>query len=265
MINAWAVEIVMIALGWQLIFAKLMRIDLTWRQQSILALSIWLVYMGDRWLDVERMPIERIVSKRRLIIKRFSDFIRYLFVVVLIIDLAIAFLYLSSRELLLGISILLGSIFYVSFVSRARFFPIPKEIVVSMLFALGTFLFLIKEGDADSQKLWISLALLVMLLTTNASLIAFWEINLDLAEAQVSVATRNQICYYWVLAFSALMGISGFLYFYIVFPDGTGLALSFLASGLGLGALHFLRHKFSPEILHFWGDLCLLSPWLFML
>lgn len=263
MINAWAIDIVVIALGWQLIFAKSMSIDLTWKQPLILALSTWLVYMGDRWLDVERMAIERIMSKRRLIIKHFRNPIRYSFIVVLIIDLSIALLYLSSRQLLLGISILLGTILYVKFVSRARIFPIPKEIIVSILFALGTFLFLINEGNTNTQ-LWISLILLILILMTNASLIAFWEITLDIAENQFSLATRNQIGYYWVVALSALVGIIGFLYFCIVFPHNRSLALAFLASGLGLFSLHFLRQKLSPEMLHFLADVCLLSPWLFM-
>ena len=209
-------------------------------------------------LDVKRMAIETIASKRRIIIKRLHDPIRYLFSVVLIVDILIAFLYLNQLQLLLGIGILLGSILYVKFVSRARVFPVPKEIVVSVIFALGLFLFLIDENNASSPKLWISLLLLILLLTTNASLIAFWEINLDNAENQPSLATKNQIPYHWVISFSVLIGITGFFYFYIFFPINIGLALTFFTSGLGLFSL-FLKKRSFPDALLFLGDLCLLS------
>lgn len=263
-INAFGLNVVFIALGWQLIFARSMGVGLSWAEISVLAISIMLFYVADRWFDTQIIPISKLKKKRYLIIKHNSYPIRYLFPFVFVIDVMIALWGLNVLQLGLGCILLLGGVFYLKSVSRSQAFPIPKEVVAAFLFAAGVFLFLLNQHTVFMATFWIGVGLLFVLLTGNASLIAFLEINLDQVEGQSSIATRCNIGYSWVLALILFSGIVGFVCFCVIFSHDLNLALCFLISSVGLSSTYFLKKKVSPEVLHFLADVWLMTPWAFL-
>ncbi len=250
--NILAVDAVLIAVLWQ-----------QWlghpglAASAVLALSVWLTYTGDRWLDVRELPPERIVTDRHRFARRWEKELIVLWLVVLVADIVLSLTGLSLAQLASGGVLLALCIAYTLAVHRH--YRIPKEVLVAVIFAAGTAIFPLNWGHFPLRLA--GLITLFLLAFANCSLIAFRELDIDRRMNRTSLARQYPRSRAWAFRGLVLAAALGLLM-------GLGHSLQYLMVSVcaaGLFVLGMSAGRLSPELFRVLADALLLLPGLCLL
>jgi hypothetical protein len=184
-----SIDAPIVAVLWQLLLARVAGIRLGWAPPAVLAVSVWLAYAADRWIEGWRLDAEVIRTPRHHFYKKHRRSVAALWIVALIADIAIAFTRLDARDLAAGFLLIAAVAAYLlshQLVHRHRAWRLPKELCVAALIAAGAVVFVTETPQPGA--LMLPLALFALLCFTNCALISVWERDVDRAHGQTSLA-----------------------------------------------------------------------------
>ena len=176
---------------WQRLLSRVADIRLDWEHGVVLAVSVWLAYAADRWIEGWRLRPAQIRTKRHRFYQRHRWPIAAAWLVAFAVDVAIAWVRLDRREFLAGL-LLLGPVaaYLLShqLVHRDHPWRAPKELIIAGLLAAGTALFVVLPPH--DAVVWWAIALFTLLCFANCALISAWEREVDVSHGQTSLAMQ---------------------------------------------------------------------------
>lgn len=170
--NLLGLDAPLVALTWQAFLALAIAVPLRPVGRITLGLTVWVIYLADRLLDVRSAPTTRETERHRFH-RRHNRLLWALLVLAFFADLAAVFFWLRPAVFRSGLLPFTAVILYLGIVHRQRI-PIPKEIAVAMLFTAGTFLI----GWTFSQhrlSLLVPATAFLLLCLGNLVAIEMWE------------------------------------------------------------------------------------------
>jgi hypothetical protein len=256
--NLLSLDAPSVAISWQLLFAKCSRIEIQPITVIVLGLTVWLIYVADRLLDVLR-------DKAPLATSRHQFHHRHKTAIAVSITAASLLLAASLPQLRpallhegFGLAAIVGLYFAgIHLTPGAARKACPKEFVVGTVFAVGTCLAPCAV-DAEPGKLILPAILFAVLCCLNCSAIEVWEWTRFGASPQ----SRPHPSALWfarrlrpIAVFVAL--VAAFLFFSL------GANLLFAALAISAFALLWLdkeQYRLSNDLLRVLADIPLLSP-----
>jgi hypothetical protein len=251
-----------VAVLWQWMLARSLDAPLRAPEVFILAASVWLSYVADRWLEAWRL--DRVYTRRHRFYQRHRWPTAGIWLGVLLGDVGVALLDLTPAELKGGFLLLVAVLLYLfshQMVHRRSAWRAPKEICVAVLLGAGASLFPGARMAPALGPLVAPLALFMLLCFANCVLISAWEAGVDALQGQTSIALQFRegsalgAAVPWVVAALAASGAAWI-------PGGPGriAAGCALASGLLLGALHGFEPAVGRRRARVLADLALMTP-----
>ena len=255
-----SIDAPIVLLVWQAAVAAAAGVALGWPHRAVLAASVWLAYVADRWLEAWRLPASIVRTPRHAFYQRRRWPVAVVGVVILAADIAVATTTLPAGDLVAGSWLALAAACYVlshQWLHRTARWRVPKELVITVLLAAGVWLFVRQGAVAVVRPI---VGLFALLVLTNISLISAWEVDVDRRHGQSSLALHSTAAYRWipllpwVAAFVALViAIAGA-------PDVRAVAACALASALLLVASNRMERYTGWPLARVASDLALLTP-----
>ena len=248
--NILAIDAVLIALLWHLVFAAALSQSTHFAPIAVLGLSIWLTYSADRLFDGAKLPVAQLHSLRHQFAKHHTRILWRIWFGILAINIAIAFTGLTNHQLIRGAVLLALCLIYTLLNQKlsSRFFP--KELCVAIIYASGVVVFL-----RPVAKLWIPAVFLMLLCLINCLIISFNERKVDAAMDTQSIARSLPQLPFVLYACCTLALIT--LEQQWLLPFGTSLTTLML--------IHFFRKQLSIESFRVFADTALLTGPILML
>jgi hypothetical protein len=184
----------LVVVGWQAVLAHVSRVQLGWPHAFVLALSTWLAYAADRWIEGWRLPADAIQTERHAFYQRRRWTMFTVWMVVLAADLWVALTRLAPAEFEAGWLVVPPVLAYLlshQLVHRDHPWRAPKEACVALLLGAGVALFPLAQPDPYHRALWPTLVLFVLLCFANCTLISLWEHEVDRRHRQTSLALQS--------------------------------------------------------------------------
>ncbi len=256
-----SIDAPVVAVLWQLLLARVAGIDLGWAGPAVLALSVWLAYAADRWIEGWRLDAEVIRTPRHHFYKEYRWSVAMLWVVALVADVVIAFAQLDARDITAGVLLITAVAVYLlshQLVHRHRAWRAPKELCVAALLSGGAVVFLTET--AQPSALMMPLALFALLCFTNCALISVWERDVDRAHGQTSLALgdadHERLIRQMPLMIAALAAMAA------VLDAGFAreAALSAVASGILLAVVDRVERTAGRQPARVLADIALMTP-----
>lgn len=247
--NLLAFDACLIAVSWLGVFAEEQSVKLPFAAYAVLAMSVWLTYTADRILDTLPRSAHSLHSTRHRYVKAKAKPLGLAWTLVLLINLTTAFLGLEPGQLLKGCGLLVICLTYTALnqVLSHRFFP--KELLVALIFAGGTQVFL------PGQSAWPELGAFAWLCFINCLMISWKEHSID-AQLQVR-SIASALNRRWIVVPFAITTAMAPL-------DHSGIAV--VSSLLALALLEFKQADFHEESFRVCCDAALLlGPGLYFL
>lgn len=176
--NILSLDAPTVAVLWQAFLARCLHADVRWPAFVALGASVWLIYVADRLLDSLQSEEGPITPRHRFYRVHWRTALRVCGAVLVV--LAIACCYLNAAVLRDGVIMASFVAIYFLGVHAApghsrRWWP--KELVVGVLFTLGTCLATWTKLGADRYAVIPSAVLFASLCSLNCVAIEFWEWN----------------------------------------------------------------------------------------
>ena len=184
--NVIALDAILIALLWQLLFATAFEIRISIASRAVLGFSIWLVYTADRLFDVMHRPVGQLQSTRHLFVKLNYRILWKVWICILIINIFTAFQCLTHQQLKNGLMLLALCLLYTGLNQKLSSSFFPKEFCVAFIYTGGVIVFLIPDS-----RLWLPSATLALLCLINCLIIGIKERPIDAAMQVRSIAQFN--------------------------------------------------------------------------
>lgn len=165
---------------WQRALARAFDLEVSASESIVLGLSVWLTYMGDRWLDSRKLDPENIRTLRHGFAHRYALSLFGIWCILLGFDIGLAFAFLSPTDLLLGCTLLSLCILYTVLLQikkLSRF--VPKELLVAIIFSGGITVFLFDQPIVTPLDFTLSVFAFFVLAFTNCCLLSVAEIEID--------------------------------------------------------------------------------------
>jgi len=253
-----------VALVWQAQLARVARVPLGWHHATILALSVWLAYVLDRWIEGWRLAPDQVRTPRHLFYKRWRWPVATFWIALLAVDLSVAWSRLTRREWVGGWMLLAPVVLYLlshQWIHRRRAWRVPKEICIAALFGAGVALFLVAPAPRVFGALAIPLGLFTLLCLANCSLISLWEREVDEVHGQTSLALQyRHSATFTMIALWLMAGIAGGL----MISSAPGPARSAFACGLAssllLAAVNGSHRRIGWQLSRVLADAALMTP-----
>jgi len=239
--NILAVDAGLLSAAWLWVFAREQSAGLGMMPYVILVLSVWLTYSADRLFDVSSRAQSQLLSARHQFAKRHARMLWLIWAGLLLLSITLAITSLSHTQLGKGFVLLFVCLTYTGLnqVLSKRFFP--KELMVAVIFAWGTQVFLPAHTE------WLCLAGFTLLCLANCLSIGWKEKTID---AGLKVRSLTNILSIRWINLLLLAGISLSLF--------SSCMVALLPSILGLALIHFKRGHFSREAFRVLCDSALL-------
>ncbi len=192
-LNLLCLDAPLVAIAWQWLFARSFGAHLHWTLRALLFLTAWLIYLGDRFADTMRLPVDAPRSERHRFCQNHVAAWWIAIVIIFVVDTSLALRTLDLQMLLLGGTLATVCVLYLflNHLLGGRWRPIPmKEKAVGVLFAAGTTLAVVGELPGLTISFAFAVALFAILCTLNCLCIASWERELDAAQGKTSLLTR---------------------------------------------------------------------------
>lgn len=184
-----SIDAPVVAVLWQLLLARVAGLDLGWAPPTVLALSVWLAYAADRWIEGWRLDRRVIRTPRHQFYKEHRSSVAVVWTIALAADITIAFRHLDARDITAGLVLIAAVAMYLlshQLVHRDRAWRAPKELCVAALLSAGAVVFVTETPQPGA--LMTPLGLFALLCFTNCALISVWEREVDRAHGQTSLA-----------------------------------------------------------------------------
>jgi hypothetical protein len=173
-----------------MLLARVAGVDLGWAPPVVLAISVWLAYAADRWIEGWRLDEDVIRTPRHHFYKEYRWPVAALWIAALAADVAIAFARLDARDIAAGFLLIAAvagrtcsrissctaiarGVRRRNCASRRSFRPAPSWFVTE---------------TPQPGALMLPLAFFALLCFTNCALISVWEREVDRAHGQTSLA-----------------------------------------------------------------------------
>lgn len=171
--NLLALDAVLVAVAWLWVFAINQSQAPGLPACLVLGMSVWLTYTADRLFDVRPREPSQLLSARHQFAWSREKRLWLIWAGVLVVNIAVAFTGLDSPQLDKGFILLIACLAYTALnqLLSARFFP--KELLVALIFAGGTQIFLPDFSE------WISLISFTLLCLINCLMISWKEASFD--------------------------------------------------------------------------------------
>lgn len=257
----------LVAVLWQLLFAKALRVHLAPVVTLILASVIWLIYVGDRILDSyqsESIPGEAL--RHRFYREHRAAFLPALLAVLLATGW-MAYVDLGLRVQCAGLllAVIVGGYFAVVHLTgngAVRWFP--KEMIVAVVFGIGTFMPVSLCTDLHLRFL-LPFALFLLVLWMNTLFIEYCEwVKLRACDADRPHESTILVGRH-MAAFGALVGILALCAMVSRwFPSSRPILFAEGLSALGFGVLGWQWRRISSYTLRVTADVVLLTPLLLL-
>ena len=245
----------LIAVSWQLLFARAFHCEVSAPTQIILALCVWMIYASDHLLDAQRGSCyserHEFVWRHR---KLFSFFIALAFLgsSALVLELP-RHVFLGGLALSLAVAIYFAAVHSSTGLKRFR----PKEAAVALLFAAGSSIS-IWTSSVVAPHAWTTLLLFSVLCVINCCMVDVREsrVNLDRPISPHLITqwfgSRTTACVAAVFIATCSM--------LALWHWDVPLRLALLGASLALFAVSLLRRRLSADAFRFASDLALLVP-----
>ena len=264
--NLLSLDAPLVAILWQALFARCFDAPVTGAAFAALAIAVWFIYVSDRLLDALRGDGDEAVPRHRFYQRNWG-------VLGLCATLGLGVLgwicaRLDARVLHNGFAMLATVLAYFVMVHLApdairRFWP--KELVVGVLFAMGTCLATWTRTSEAGREMLLPALLFATLCWLNCIAIEYWEwsrygqaIDKTPHVLTLWIGRRLQWAAFAICIFAAILAAG----------PGTGLRPLFFAALLSAAAILWLDHRrrhLSTEALRVLADISLLSPLLILL
>lgn len=216
--NVLAVDAGIIAIAWLWVFSEAQAGEPTASAYVVLALSVWLTYLADRLFDVSARMEEQLRSARHQFAKRHGRILWIAWGTLLLLNIIAATTGLEPSHLKKGFILLLFCLAYTGLnqLLSKRFFP--KELLVALIFAGGTQVFL-----PDFTE-WPSLTAFTLICLINCLIISWKEKTVDaLLEVRSLTSILDHRWFYPLLAIAAILSFSSY-YLLALLPTLAGLS-----------------------------------------
>lgn len=259
--NLLSLDAPVVAVLWCACCAHCLHVEMSAAVYTLLALAVWVIYVADRTLDVWRDASAARLSPRHAFYDRHWRTMLPLASFAVLLAAYLAWLHLASDLFRCGLAVSAGVLFYFGMVhssSRlARFWP--KELVVAVLFAAGTFGPVLTRAEGIRWDGRSAALIFAALCFANCAAIDAWESDGTNTKKLIAL-TGNKLLIY----------CSGVALLSIAAAPMTHSAVRLLfaasaASALLLVLLDLRRERFSPELLRVLADGALLTPLPFLL
>ena len=261
-----SIDAPVVAVLWQLLFARVAGIDLGWAPPAILALSVWLAYAADRWIEGWWLDVGVIRTPRHHFYKERRWSVAALWIVALAADVAIAFARLGTRDLAAGFLLIAAVAVYLlshQLVHRHRAWRAPKELCVAALLSAGVVVFLTESRQPGA--LMMPLALLALLCFTNCALISVWEREVDRAHGQTSLALADGDHERLIRQLPWMIGVLAAAAAILGIGPARDAALSAAASAMLLALVDRLERTAGRQPARVLADIALMTPAIMLL
>lgn len=258
-----------VALAWLGLFATVYDVHLRWSLYAALGLCVWLIYVGDRLLDSVAPPSDY-EGPRHLFYRRHRRMIFPLAIVATVAIGAFSFLWIRPSvwraELsLAGVVALYLTITHLGGECIRRYWP--KELMVAILFAVGTLLPIWTLANSRAATLLAPCALVIGIFWVNALGIQCWESAPDLrSRAHLEPRVSRLLAVRLGAVSFCLTSIAGAVAVTRALSASDALIYGAIAlSALLLAALEVNASRLSRPSLRVLADTALLTPGLFLL
>lgn len=253
----------LVVVVWQRLFAVLDGVTLHWADSVVLAGSVWLAYAADRWFEGWRVAPDLMRTPRHRFYQQWRWPMAGVWAAVLAGDLAVAFGFLTARELLAGTLLLGPTLLYVlshQLLHRHHRWRAPKEFWIAGLLAGGAALFVLAAPGARIRPVAGAVGLFGALCFANVALISVWEREVDESHGQVSLARQFRRAagfsrtLPWLLAVAGIVGVA--------VPGGLPPVAAYCvtASALLLGLVDRIEPRIGRRAARVLVDAALLTP-----
>ena len=259
-LNLVCLDAPLVAICWQWIFAHSFHLSVPIGHRVALFLTAWVIYLADRFGDSVSLTTEQPKSVRQQFCLRHKSIWLVSIICVAAVDLVVVLRAVNYDTAAPGAVLGAFTITYVA-INNAHseiWETIPlKEFTIGSLFAVGTLLGVTPHIFAERSTMILAAILFAALCSLNCISIAIWERDLDRIQGKHSFAT----C--WLHANSLarlllLLLLAGSVVLAAFDPAAWPVALCIGASGLLLGALHFVPLSRDERIAI--ADVVLLTP-----
>ncbi|HEY0368925.1 MAG TPA: hypothetical protein VGC85_04965 [Chthoniobacterales bacterium] len=258
-LNVLCLDAPLVAITWQLLFAKSFGIAVANGGTVALFLTAWLIYLADRLGDSMSLRAAEPMSLRQNFCRRH---VRAWFAAVGLValaDLIVVGAKLDRTAVLVGAAVAIAALVYL-LINRLRpqlwsILPL-KEVSIGFIFAAGSMVGLLPNLTSTAAPAWIFFGLLCSL---NCVSIAVWERALDSAQSRISIATAFPRIDGIVLPALAVICLTSSIAAGIR-PDAHRLYVCIAASAVLLGLVHLARGKIQTDVRTALADLMLLTP-----
>jgi hypothetical protein len=273
--NSWAwlhllsLDAPLVAVLWQLLFAKALRVHLAPVVPLITALAIWLIYVADRILDSYQAEegTEEALRHRFYRAHRMA-FLPAFFTILLVTGwMAFADLGFKTWRDGLLLAAIVGGYFAVVHVLGGRAQKwFPKEVAVAILFGIGTFMPVGVRAQQLDFRFLLPFVLFLLVLWMNTLIIEYSEwVTLrrraaDRPHESTILMGRHLAAFGAVVGLLALSAMASRW-----FPLDRPILLAEGLSALGLGMLAWQWRRISSYAVRVTADLVLLTPLLVFL
>lgn len=189
-INDLAFDAAAAAAAWHVAFGKAWSLPVTTASLVVLMLSVWLVYLGDRWLDVWGRAPEKLPTQRHRFTARHRWSLLALWFAVLPFDVTLALAGLTPSELWGGLALLLATVLYTLGVQKRLPKRWTKELQVGLIFAAGVGVFFLAQpmDHVSAAAMLLGLGVFGLVCFLNCALLARWEMDADRGLGRSSLA-----------------------------------------------------------------------------
>lgn len=253
----------LVAVLWQLLFARKIGAPLDWHDPLLLGLAVWVIYAADRWIEGWRLDPDSVQTRRHGFYIRHRWPVCALGVAALVSGLGVAVVRLEEREFKAGVIVTALTLLYLfshQLVHRRSRLRVPKEIVIAVIFAAGCALAPAAAAPDRIPGLAAPAVLFGLLCFADCALIASWERDADARHGQTSLALQLKQRRGLIRALPWATGAAALIPFFAG-PDTPhpGAACT-AASGLLLGALDLLQPRIGRENARALVDFTLMTP-----
>lgn len=237
-----------VALAWQALLARSWDVPVTWVEQAVLGLTVWLIYVGDRWMDARRGM--RATLRHRFYGRHPTAFL----IAMLVVGPATGWLALTqlSPELqAAGWKVAGGATVYLLMVHLGpQWWGKLKPIAVAVLFTLGSALVPLTGLEAWDWPVAMVVGAGVFTSWLNCQWVAAWEVS-----KPNDASGRSRL---WRVLPQVLMGAL-FLLVFLVTRQWAMLPIALSVFGLAVLSSRNPTNS-SAELRSFFADLALLLP-----
>ena len=259
--HLWNLDAPCVSVLWQLLFARYLHVAVEAPAVLALAASVWVIYACDRLLDVLASGRAWVTRRHRYHRKNARGLAVALVFTLVALSISCTFLWRPVLQAGLEVIAFVCGYFFLVHVLPVHLRPrVPKELLVGILFAVGTCLAPWCRA-ARATELLLPALCFAALCCLNCIAIEVWEWRRGLScETPHPVALwASRYLRTFLCLIACLSAVSASI------TGSRGMFAAILISAAAFLALDSTKHRFSVDTMRLLADVPLLSPIFFLL